>query len=272
MVGICITKLIMGNRANPSPPLVNASELPVLFGICTYMFKSQYILPGIITPIKTKRRILAMISTVMIIILTFYLLISFTAAFWLSVNELQDLYTLNFFIPFVSSDPIGNKILSVCGYYIVLYPVISLSPTIPVESIVMRENLKALTRLLFKHCQHWTEKKKFLFTVDHILLPTIAIVLPLVISFTFINIDILLSFTGGVFGVWIQYVISTALLFAGKYLIIKKLKTKYENKYKSIFSHIFFLFFIIVWTILGAALVMVGDITKLLHTSHAYFK
>ena len=262
MVGICTAKLVIGNRANPSPPLANASELPALFGICTYMFKSQHCLPGIITPMKPKRRILVMIATALILALAFDLLISYTAVFWLSFDDLQDLYTLNFFTPFVSSDPISKKILSVCGYYITLYPVFSLGPIFPVESIIMRENLKALTRLLSK--QHWTDNKKFLFTVDRILLPTLAIVLPLAISFITTNIDILLSFTGGVFGVWIQYVFSTTLLFAGKYVFTKKLKIKYENKYRSPFSHIIFLLIIIVWTVLSAVLVMVGDITKAL--------
>ena len=68
-----------------------------------------------------------MISTAMIIILAFYLLLSYTAVFWLYSNELQDLYTLNFFTPFVNDDPISKKVLSVCGYYIALYPVFSLS-------------------------------------------------------------------------------------------------------------------------------------------------
>lgn len=188
-----------------------------------------------------------MISTALIIILAFHLLLSYvyTAIFWLSFNELQDLYTLNFFIPFVNSDPVGKKILSVCGYYIALYPVFSLSRIFPVESITLRENIiKALTRLLLK--QRWIENQKFLFTIDHILLPTIAIVLLLVISFTTTNVDALMGITGGVFGVWIQYLISTTLLFAGKYIITKKLKiTEYENKYKSPFSHNFFLSFII---------------------------
>ena len=264
MIGICTAKLIMGDTAHPSPPLANASVLPALFGVTTYIFKSQHCLPGVITPMKrkSKQRILVMISTTLIIILAFHLFVSYTAVFWLSFDELQDLYTLNYFTPFVNSDPIGSKVLAVFGYYIVIYPVFALSPIIPVESIIMRENLKALTRLLFK--QHWNENKKFLFTVDRILLPTLAIILPLAISFTTTNVDVLLSITGGVFGVWIQYLISTTLLFSGKYIITRKLKMKYENKYKSPFSHIFFLFFIIVWTVVSAALVMAGDITKLL--------
>ena len=209
-----------------------------------------------------KRRILLIISTTLIIILAFHFLMSFTANFWLSYDELQDLYTLNFFTPYISSDPIINRILAVCGYYIAVYPVFALTPLLPVESIILRENLKALTQLLFK--SSWLHNARLVFTMDHILLPIIAIVLLFAISFTTTNIDLLLSITGGVFGVWIQYLISTTLLFAGKYIITKRLRIKYENKYKSPFGHIFFLCFIIVWTIVSAALVMTGDITKLL--------
>ena len=263
MLGICIAKLSMGNRANPSPPVANVSDIPALFGITTYIFKSQHCLPGVITPMKPKRRILLMISTTLVIILGFHLLMSYTAVFWLSYDDLQDLYTLNFFTPYISSDPITNRILAVCGYYIAVYPVFALTPIIPVESIIMRENLKALTRLLFR--THWLDNTRFLFTIDRMLLPTIAIILPLAVSFTTTNIDFLLSITGGVFGVWIQYLISTTLMFAGKYVITRRLKIKYENKYKSPFSNVFFLIFIIVWTVVSAALVMAGDITKLLY-------
>lgn len=261
MLGICIAKLCMGNRANPSPPLANVSQIPALFGITTYIFKSQHCLPGVITPIKQKRGILLMISTTLIIILGFHLLMSYTAVFWLSYDELQELYTLNFFAPYVSNDPISNKILAVFGYYIVVYPVFALTPIIPVESVIMRENLKALTRLLFK--SHWLDSIRFMFTVNRILLPTVAIVLPLAVSFSTTDVDLILSVTGGVFGVWIQYLVSTTLLFAGKYIITRRLKIKYKNKYKSPFSHIFFLILLIIWTVVSAALVMAGDITRI---------
>ena len=140
---------------------------------------------------------------------------SFTAVFWLSIDayELQNFYTLSFFIPFSMRYPLSKKVLSVIGYYIVVYPVFALTPIIPVETIVLRENLKALTRLLFK--EKWIEIKPLMFTVDCILLPLVVIILPLAIAFATTNIDVLLSVSAGVFGVWIQYLISTSLLFAG---------------------------------------------------------
>ena len=177
MLGICIAKLSKGNRANSYPPLADITGIPALFGVTTYSFKAQHCLPGVITPMNPKRRILLMISTTLIIILAFHFLMSFTADFWLSYDELQDLYTLNFFTAYISSDPIINRILAVCGYYIAVYPVFALTPLLPVESIILRENLKALTQLLFK--SSWLHNARLVFTMDHILLPTIAIVLPL---------------------------------------------------------------------------------------------
>ena len=262
MLGICIAMLVMGYRANPLPPVAGFTELPALFGIITYSFKSQHSLPGLITPMKRKQRILFMLFTALIIILGLQSLMSFTAVFWLSFDELQDLYTLNFFIPFSMSYPIDIKVLSIIGYYIMVYPVFAVGPIIPVEGIIMRENLKALIRMIFK--KKWIEIKPLMFTVDHILLPLIAVTVPLALALATVNIDLLLSITGGVFGVWVQYLISTALMFAGKRFLTKKYKGKYENKYKSPFSHIFFLFFIIVWTVVSVVLVIIGQILNFL--------
>ena len=194
------------------------------------------------------------------IILAFHLFMSFTAVFWLSFDELQDLYTLNFFIPFSMSYPLGKKVLSIIGYYIVVYPVFALTPIVPVANIVLRENLKALIRLLFK--KKWTEIKPLMFIVDRIVLPLIVVILSLAIAFATTNVDFLLGISAGVFGVWIQYLISTALLFAGKHFLTKKYTYagKYENKYKSPFSHIFFLIFITVWTVVSVILVITGHI------------
>ena len=262
IIGICIAMLVRGQRANPPPPLAGFTEIPALFGIGAYIFKTQYCLPGIITPMKNKQRVLLMMFSTLIIILGFHLLMPFTAVYWLSFDDLQDIYTLNFFIPFSTSYPLSMKVLSIIGYYIVVYPVFALTPAIPVEGVVLRENLKSLTRLLFK--EKWIETKPLMFTVDHIILPLIVIIFPLILAFATTDIDILLAISAGVFGVWIQYFISTALLFAGKHFLKKKYTGKYENKYKSPFSHTFFLFFITIWTIVGVVLVITGHILTFL--------
>ena len=91
IIGICIAMLVRGQRANPPPPLAGFTEIPVLFGIGTYIFKTQYCLSGMITPMKNKKRVVLMMSSALIIVLGFHLLIPFTAVFWLSFDELQDI-------------------------------------------------------------------------------------------------------------------------------------------------------------------------------------
>ena len=44
MIGICVANLVMGIRADPSPPLASASELSVLFGIFTVIYVEDPIL------------------------------------------------------------------------------------------------------------------------------------------------------------------------------------------------------------------------------------
>ena len=153
--------------------------------------------------------------------------------FWLSFDELQDLYTLNFLIPFSMSYLLGKSVLSVIGYYIVVYPVFALILLIVVDSVILWENLKALMRLLFK--ERWIKIKSLMFTVDHALLQTIGLVVifPLAVAFATANVDFLWRC------VWSVDTIhnpgSTSVCF-----LMKKCAGKYKNKYKSPFSHIFF--------------------------------
>ena len=262
MIGIPIANIIMEGRADPVPTLANISELPYLFGIVTYMYKCHHCLPGVITPMKLKNRIFVKLLLTYILLLAFPLLLSYIAVFWISTNELRDIYTLNFFTPLVKDVPIGKKVLAVLGYFIALYPVFSVSAIVPIDSVVLKENLKALSRLVLK--TYWLKKKYFKFIVDRLTLPTLAVLLPLVISFATTNIEALLSITGGVLGVWIQYFVTTMLLCTGKYIITKRLKVEYKNKYKSPFSHAFYFILIFAWTVASVVLVLTSEVFKLL--------
>ena len=262
MIGIGIAKLIMGERADPSPPLARISEFPFLFAVSTYVFKCQHCLPGVFTPMKTKRGLFVTLFITFIIILAVHLLLSYTASLWLSSDELNVLYTLNFFTTFKSSDDIGSRILAVLGYYIALYPAFACSANFTIGSITLRENMKELAQLLLK--KQWLEKKVFRSLMDLFFIPTAIILVPLAISFATANIELLVILTGGFLGIWLQYLISASLAFAGKRMIVKKLKVKYDNKYKSPFSNIFFLVFIVLWTVVTLLFVIVSEISKYL--------
>lgn len=76
------------------PSVVNISGLPNLFGVCVYSFMCHHSLPTLITPITKKKNIYWLIFSAYILILGFYLLLSFTGSYTFDV--LQDIYTLNF--------------------------------------------------------------------------------------------------------------------------------------------------------------------------------
>ena len=268
MIGIAIAKLAMGMSADPLPPLARLPGFPVLFGVSVYAFMTQHCLPGMVTPMTTKRGIMWMILGNFSFILVFYLLLSYTAVFRFATDELFDIYTINFFMLFEFSDPIGDRVLSVLGYYIVLYPIFTLTTNFPISSITLRENLKALARVIVKP---WiAADKPFPFLLDLLLFPTVAILPPLAIAFGTTSIEILMSITGGFPGVWLQYMIPASLAFAGKYIITRKLKMEYKNKHKSPFSHIFFLVFVIFWTIMSMVLLITDDVLSIVN--HTFFK
>lgn len=79
-------------RGNPSK--LSISGLPNLFGVCVYSFMCHHSLPTLITPISSKKNIYRMIAGNYILILAFYLLLSFTGTY--TFSDLQDIYTLNF--------------------------------------------------------------------------------------------------------------------------------------------------------------------------------
>ena len=267
MIGISIAMLAIEMPAYPLPPLARVPGFPVLFGVSIYAFMTQHCLPGMITPMTTKRGITWMILGNFTFILAFYLLLSYTAVFRFTTNELFDIYTINFFKLFELSDPIGDRVLSVLGYYIILYPIFTLTTNFPISSITLRENLKALARLIVRP---WMGDKPFPFLLEFLLFPTIAIVPPLAIAFGTTSIEVLMSITGGFPGIWLQYMIPASLAFAGKYIITRKLKMEYKNKHESPFSHIFFLIFVIIWTITSMILIITDDVLSIVNRT--FFK
>ena len=256
----------MGQSAEPLPPLASAPGFPVLFGVSIYAFMTQHCLPGMVTPMTTKRGITWMILGNFGFILGFYLLLSYTAVFLVPSNDLYGIYTINFFKLFELSDPVGDQVLSVLGYYIVLYPIFTLTTNFPISSITLRENLKALARVIV---QPWYGDKEFPVLIEYFLFPTVAILPPLAIAFATTSIEVLVSITGGFPGIWLQYMIPASLAFAGKYIITRKLKIKYKNKHKSPFSHIIFLIFVIAWTVSSMILVITNDIISIVR--HTFF-
>ena len=258
MIIIAVVKLCQGETTIPN--LARIQGFPSLFGVSVYSFMCQHSLPGMITPMKSKRRVFSLIFSDFVLILLFYLLMIYTGAF--HFNHLEDLYTLNFLISFSTSVPAAEQLLAVLGYFLALFPVFTLSTNFPIISITLRENLKALAVFVFKPLRG---DKPFHWSINRFIFPLLALIPPIAIAFGTYRVDLLVSITGSYPGIGVQYVIPATLALAGKYVITKKMGLKYENRYKSPFSYVVFFVVIFLWTIVSIGLIItenVFEITK----------
>jgi hypothetical protein len=92
---IVLAAIALGHgRGRGNPSKLSISGLPNLFGVSVYSFMCHHSLPTLITPISSKKNIYRMIGGNYILILAFYLLLSFTGTY--TFPDLRDIYTLNF--------------------------------------------------------------------------------------------------------------------------------------------------------------------------------
>ena len=257
MVVIAIVQLGQGNVANPLPPAATLTGFPILFGVSIYGFMCQHSLPGLINPMKSKKNVMILIAAEFMLSLTMYHLVAFTGAYRFPLKELHDLYTINFFT--LSTLSTGETALTVIGYYLVLFPVFTLSTNFPVVSITLRENLKGLARFI---ARRWIKDKPFPWLIDRVLFPIVAIAPPIVIAFATENVEFLVSITGSFPGIGVQYVIPATLAFAGRYVIKRKFG-KYDNAHKSPFGHVVFFIGIRISTVVSVCIVIADDVIKI---------
>ena len=253
MIVLAIIDIASGRRANPRPPAARFEGFPVLFGVSIYSFMCQHSLPGMITPMKSKKGVFWMTLGDYVLILFIYLLLAYTGAF--RFTNLEDIYTLNFF----DSSAAHATLRVVLGYYLALFPVFTLSTNFPIISITLRENLKALFRSLLKK---WQGDQEFHFLINRIGFPVLALIPAILIAFATTNVEALVSVTGSFPGVGVQYVIPVTLAIAAKYVIQKEFKT-YSNQHRSPFSHLVFFIFVGIWTILSVLLIIIDDSIKI---------
>ena len=268
MITLAIVKLIdKGSKGHPSG--ANFGGFPALFGVSIYAFMCQHSLPGMITPMTSKKRVFPLILTDIFLVLTLYLLLAYTGSFLYAQGDINDLYTLNFFTTqFSIKLSSGKQLLSLLGYYLALFPVFSLSSNFPIISITLRENLKELTLILFKRCNG---DRPFHWVINRFFFPILAVGPPLVIAFGTTNVQLLVSVTGAYFGVFVQYIIPATLAFAAKYIITKRMGLNYRNKHKTPFSHVGFLILVFIWTAASLVVIISEDVVKIVnHFNHKH--
>ena len=188
MVIIGFYYMFHGPDEHAHPRMAQFSNFPAMFGVSIYAFMCHHSLPGMITPMKSKRGLFLLLGGDFMLILALYLLLSCVGAFWL--ENPYPLFTLNFFTPWGLA---SSKALSFFGYYIALFPVFTLSTNVPIVSITLRENIKSLFRYVLKR---WIGGREFPFVVSRLVFPVLVILPPIAVAYATQHLETLVSVTG----------------------------------------------------------------------------
>ena len=243
MIVIALIEIIQGNRHKPK--LFNFRQLPDLFGVCIYSFMCQHSLPGMITPMKSKKYVFPMLAADYGLIFILYSVMCYTAVYRFGGN-LQDIYTLNF----LDSSDVWRPL----AYYLALFPVFTLSTNFPIISVTLRENLKVL-------CKKLTRGKEYPFIVDRIFFTLLAVVPPIAIAFATTNVEALVSWTGSFPGVGVQYVIPVALVYCARRKFYKQFRS-YNNKHKSWIGGVVMFVIVLIWALASMIMIIIDRILK----------
>ena len=228
------------------PTAANFSGVPNLFGVCVYSFMCHHSLPSLITPIRKKTGLFALLAGDYVFILLFYLLIAFTGIY--AFSEINDIYTLNF-LPDKNNPSKSITNVAFIQYFLALFPVFTLSTNFPIISITLRNNLKAIV---------YNPAKPFTWFVDRIVFPLLAPVPPLGIAIATNQVEFLVGITGSYAGAGIQYVIPALLVFYGR----KQTDFLFPepNIHASPFRGKFWIIFVCIWALLCMSFVTVNHI------------
>lgn len=227
------------------PVTADFSGMPALFGVCIYSFMCHHSLPSLITPIKNKSKLYALLAGDYILILFFYLLVSLTGIY--AFKNIDDVYTLNF-LPDQCKQTKSITSIKFIQYFLALFPVFTLSTNFPIISITLRNNLKNI---------FYREDRPFTFCVDRIFFPLLALIPPVCIALGTDQVEFLVGITGSYAGAGIQYVIPAMLVYCARkqtYLL------NGENMHTSPFKGTLWVVFVCVWAALCIILVTVNHI------------
>ncbi|GFT36270.1 transmembrane protein 104 [Nephila pilipes] len=226
MIILASAALIKG-EGKGHPSAANIYGIPNLFGVCVYSFMCHHSLPSLITPIKNKSHLLRLFISDYLLILLFYVLLSFTGIF--TFAHPNSLYTLNFEPQNCNTSSSGESIIPenfrFLQYFLALFPVFTLSTNFPIIAITLRNNLKSI---------FLNENKRYSFFAHRILFPLLAILPPVAIALVTEDLTILVGFTGSYAGTAIQYVMPALLVyFARKHILttlgLESMKIKAHN-------------------------------------------
>merc|ERR1739844_117318 len=177
-------------------------------------------IPSLVSPIKNKSQVAAIMAGDYILIALFYLVLAFTAIFAFPV--VPDLYTL-VFKPEDSTT--HNLPTEIADYFLELFPVFTLSTNFPIIAITLRNNLETMVTDLSYFSNMSPTTRRLLF-------PLLATVPPTLVALGTENLGILVTITGAYAGAGIQYVIPCCVVFLARKKLNKlehNLNTRFDN-------------------------------------------
>ncbi|CAH8503068.1 unnamed protein product [Schistosoma intercalatum] len=206
-----IYSLLIKSEPVPKPPAFQPQNIPSLFGVCVYVFMCHHSIPGIVTPVRDKSKILCRIFIpVFITVLSFNLLLSTTAI--IAFNHIEDIYTLNF-LPnneFIDISQIPYTLALIIGYFLCLFPVFALTSSFPIVGTSLLGNIFSLCNFFSAFGSDRAQN------ILKYTLPFVVLLPPLGIALITNNVGYLTGFTGAIFGSGIQYIIPALLVFKAR--------------------------------------------------------
>lgn len=247
MIVLALLRLSKG-EGKGKPATADFTEIPSLFGVCVYSFMCHHSLPSLVTPIKNKSHIFRLFTGDYILALIFYALLSFTGIF--AFQHIEDVYTLNFLPNPCEDSKTAITNIKFIEYFLVLFPVFTLSSNFPIIAVTLRNNLKTL---FFK------KDRPFSWSVDRIVFPFLALLPPLSIALITDRVDFLVGITGSYAGAVIQYIIPSLLVYYARKDVLL-INNQMPDKQKSYFRHQIWIWIVMVWSVIGLTVVTVNHI------------
>jgi len=224
------------DQGKGNPSVATLSGIPSLFGASVYSFMCHHSIPSLVTPISNKHNIFRLFAADYILILIFYILVAMTGIF--SFAYVHDLYTINFFSDRCDeTNDVTN--IAFLQYFIVLFPVFTLSTNFPIIGITLRNNLQTI--FLKENVQYGVFIRCFLF-------PVIVIAIPTLIAFATNDLQLLVGVTGSYPGAGVQYIVPALLVFRSRRKLAEEVGDGYKNQHASPFRHPFWVIFVFVWS------------------------
>lgn len=234
--------------AQGKPKVADFTQVPNLFGVCVYSFMCHHSLPSLVTPIRKKSKLRALLGMDYTLILVFYILLSMTAAF--AFTNIPDLYTLTF-EPSKCPNP-DNPAPTFFQYFLALFPVFTLSASFPIIGITLRNNLKTL---------FLTDGRTYHFAVDRLLFPLLVLLPPVAVALGTNEVGFLVGITGSYAGAAIQYLVPVALIYCARRTVKQTFGVVAYHSAVSPFKHNAWLIGLIVWALACICFVTVKNIT-----------